>query len=1016
MADNVEHVRHEIRFALNQLRVRNGQHEFETLTRMLARATVTRNLLPATGPVAGGGDQGRDFETFPTQLPGQVQRIGRDLGVPDRAMVGFACTLQQSDLRGKIRADVAEIVDGGSEVESIVAYCEADIPVARRHAIERDAMERHRVRLAVFDGNAIAELLSDHALFWIAETYLHLPARVLPVPFDRPDWYDEDLARWRADTDPVDTVGRLLDLAGCLHYACVTREGRPDLPFWLERLESALEPGRPQALRRRALYECVAANIRGLGDLTPADDRAAEYLDEAVITADGQELSDASVLLMYMTGAAARGRTGHAAETLHAWNVGLSQRVEVLLNADPPPGAACILLDTLGWLRLQPDVMTANETEDGYVIGDKFTDMTSEELRAAMAAGELTLVNVPLVDPAGAIGAYRRLVEVLPGAPLFPVETLGKVLTMFAPVLVDIPGYDEVVDAIDARVATTSGETTAANNALDRCQALISAERRVAALKQLHRARNGLFSGDSREQMVHATLATSVAYRELGLYMAAKQYALAAAYLVDSTDPAQHSIGLAYAAFADYHQGSWCSAAHMNCVALVSHRLLAERPMDFDRHGWLTGAFFELTQIRSLARKAGDPYWANVEGAIVRGGISEFLDDLLAEAFEGRRPWFEDIEFDEHVDRVVDDLGRPPFGDTTEVRHVRFDALGVTWKVVFRNLYADVAVGERFAAALQVLLAHLADKDLGLVPMRRAVYVTALPAGADFSVEDKASTPAESRLSVLLPAVDRLTHESANVVARRTLAAVTAAVVEVSTLSDDRFQEILVGGLEDDLLTDITFAVPYDVLWRSTVSEASFDARPRTTAPLSAPDVTSAESHPDLAAPSTRGPGYDPDRSRKEIQHRYNDLPPRMRPTLDALRNDAAFADVVVTLRDEGWRDWQILIAVHNVAKNARHTFLAPGSPDEARQLREVFMAPEPEGDPVATDLFTVEALRQALLVTVTASAQTWWSLVVRPEPLPSAAVLELLRARYGWSEDDIDHSDPFVRPAVAAE
>ncbi|WP_166850856.1 hypothetical protein [Isoptericola sp. BMS4] len=1016
MPDDVEHVRHEIRFALNQLRVRNGQHEFETLTRMLAKATVTRNLIPATGPVASGGDQGRDFETFPTQLPGQVQRIGRDLGVSDRAMVGFACTLQQKDLRGKIRADVAEVVASGSEVEFIVAYSEADIPVARRHAIERDAMERHQVHLAVFDGNAIAERLADHATFWIAETYLHLPARVLPVPVDRPDWYEEDLARWRSDIDPVDTMGRLLDLAGCLHYACATREGRPDLPFWLERLESALEPGRPYPLRRRALYECVAANIRGLGDLTPADDRAAEYLDDALTATDGQALSDASVILMYMTGAAARGRTRHTEEALQAWNAGLSRQVEYLLDGDLPPGAACVLFDTLGWLRLQPDVVTANETEDGYVIGDEITDMASEERMAALAAGELTPVNVPLVDPVGAIDAYKRLVEHLPDAPLFPVEMLGKVLTMFAPFLVDIPGYDQVIDAIDARVATTSGEATAADNALDRCQALATAGRRIAALKQLHRARNGLFSGDGRQHMVHATLATAVAYRDMGLYMAAKQFALAAAYLVNDVDPAQHSVGLAYAAFADYHQGSWCSAAHLDCEALVSHRLLAEQPMDFDQHGWLTGAFFELTQIRSLARKAGEPYRGDVENAISRGGIGEFLDALLAEAFEGRPPWFEDIEFDDHVDRVVDSLGRPPFGDTTEVRHVRFEVLGVTWTVIFRNSYADVAVAERFTAALQIVLAHLADQDLVLLPMSRTVYVKAMPVGVDFDAQDEASKPEESRLSVSLPAVGRLTNEHVNVVARQTLAAVTTAIVEVSALPEDRFREIVVCGLEDQLLTDVTFAVPYDVLWRSVVSEASFDARPRATAPLSAPDLTAAEPHQELTARTTRGPGYDPDRSREEIEHRYADLPSRMRPTLDALRDDSAFIDVVATLRDEGWKDWQLLIAVHNVAKNARHTFRSPGSPEEARKMRDVFMTPEPEGDPVETDLFTAEALRNALLLTVTSSAQTWWDLVLRPEPLPSAAVLELLRARYGWSEDDVDHTDPFVRSAVAAE
>jgi len=39
----VEQTKAEIRFALNQLAARNGQHEFETLSRMLARVTVTRN-------------------------------------------------------------------------------------------------------------------------------------------------------------------------------------------------------------------------------------------------------------------------------------------------------------------------------------------------------------------------------------------------------------------------------------------------------------------------------------------------------------------------------------------------------------------------------------------------------------------------------------------------------------------------------------------------------------------------------------------------------------------------------------------------------------------------------------------------------------------------------------------------------------------------------------------------------------------------------------------------------------
>ena len=165
----VEQAKAEIRFALNQLAARNGQHEFETLSRMLARATVTRNVLPATGPVGAGGDQGRDFETYLTEMAGQTQRLGRDLGMRDSDSVGFTCTLQREDIGSKIRKDVDKILADGTAVRFVLAYCEVNIPVARRHDLQAQVREKHGVHLEIFDGNGIAELLAHHATFWIAE-------------------------------------------------------------------------------------------------------------------------------------------------------------------------------------------------------------------------------------------------------------------------------------------------------------------------------------------------------------------------------------------------------------------------------------------------------------------------------------------------------------------------------------------------------------------------------------------------------------------------------------------------------------------------------------------------------------------------------------------------------------------------------------------------------------------------------------------------------------------------------
>jgi hypothetical protein len=167
--------------------------------------------------------------------------------------------------------------------------------------------------------------------------------------------------------------------------------------------------------------------------------------------------------------------------------------------------------------------------------------------------------------------------------------------------------------------------------------------------------------------------------------------------------------------------------------------------------------------------------------------------------------------------------------------------------------------------------------------------------------------------------------------------------------------------------------------------------------------------HEDLAMPTAPGSGYDQEHSLAEVEHRYRDLPPRMIPTLDALRQDEAFAETLTVLREEGWSDWQLLLAVHNVAKNARLTLLAPSTREEAKAMTKRFMAPEPAGKPMPAELFTADALREAIRMTVGSSAMSWWKLTLRQNPLDSDATLALLRARYGWASDDVDHTDPFV-------
>jgi hypothetical protein len=170
-----------IRSELGRLRARNGHHIFEDLCREYSRLTISRHILPATGPVGRGGDQGRDFETFRSFIGDAVDH--GFAAVEPSGRLAFTCTIQQDQIKAKIRSDVKAVM-AGLAVIGVYAFCEADVPVADRHDLQQWAQDTYRIELDIIDGSALAENLARPDTFPIAVTYLHLPeSLVLPPGF-----------------------------------------------------------------------------------------------------------------------------------------------------------------------------------------------------------------------------------------------------------------------------------------------------------------------------------------------------------------------------------------------------------------------------------------------------------------------------------------------------------------------------------------------------------------------------------------------------------------------------------------------------------------------------------------------------------------------------------------------------------------------------------------------------------------------------------------------------------------
>lgn len=298
-AELVEH----IRFALNNLSARNGHHEFEALCLEVARQKVTPNLLPATGPVSTRGDQGRDFETFRSQVTPKLGETGLLLGLDGQELVAFACTLQRNRVQQKILSDIEAICSNGERVAAIVVYCEANVPIGDRHRLQAVVRSRWDIALDVVDGEGLADQLAEPSLFWAATRYLSLPAGLAPEPVEASE-YEENLARWRSRTDAPASPGDFLALQGGLRDATFAPEHRADIPFWLSRLRLLID-SESLEIARRARYEVILGTLRGLGNLVGAANArlVEDLLSEAEEGDDEARLSDASIVLVSCVGA-----------------------------------------------------------------------------------------------------------------------------------------------------------------------------------------------------------------------------------------------------------------------------------------------------------------------------------------------------------------------------------------------------------------------------------------------------------------------------------------------------------------------------------------------------------------------------------------------------------------------------------------------------------------------------------------------------------------------------------------
>ncbi len=961
----------QIRFEIEQLSAKNGQHDFEHICRFITRARICSNILPATGPVSGGGDQGRDYETFRTYLDSNIIGASSFIGLVKEGPVVFACTLtEKKNLKAKIQSDIEKIKGSGQPVIDIHYFCGEDVNVAARHELISWAQSQHQAKLEIHDGQAISEYLSDEDTFWIAEQYLQMPSELFPsVPSDAEEWYAEVLSVWRGMADPPTNYADFVALKSALRHA--TDHARQDLLFWISKMDMLIQHTPSERLRHLAVYEIAVARLMGLGTLIGYEQPLRDYFSTIEAIDDAFDLEDVKNLWSFVVGAFHRSLVGLAEAEIQKWGSQFIALIDKMLASSPQPSKRCVLLYNKGYMTLM--------------------SLTSKQ---------------PNVS--GALSCWLELASIAKDALLFPLERFSDSLTALVSLPTDVLSLDQNADfrrltmMVDDLLSERHGGFIAAEKCRDRAIAFFKRKEYSRAIAEIHDAKIKWYAEETIRQSALSALFIADCYSNLGLIFAAKYYAFTGAFMLlrDTDESLKKYVprALTNAASYDYLEGAFCGFLDLSDVAVRSFAAFGGGAAPSDDSRVIEEILTSCAYVHFFSTTLVPEFLNHLDKRIASWPeLKPMYDEMTAEAKAAWDKSFLPTFWQTLEEQMVD----TPFNDLQIKRTVRFEALGINWEFSWNNEYNLTAAAEEFLASLQILLADFANTDLCL--MRTSITAElVLNRQGDASAKRLPSNNS-SPWTIYLPSDDIVENTGL-------IAAYVTILNDASLLPRDSFLKHLERVFKDGLSSKVLFVQRYRVLYSKFVDKESFDFWPRgkVTPKLGHDFRPTNSSH--LAWLSGPGPGYSKEGMKETLHKRYANSIKPIKLTLPRLLKEESFRKTIASLKSDGWLDWHILTAIGSAAINYRVRSKIPvvNSESDMAEIGHLYMElanrDETEHDLfVPLDEFCDDKLRLMLKVSMGSTVKAY-GLEAHQNTPDNKAISDFLGQRYGYWAEDVEH------------
>lgn len=964
MASKLE-LKNFIKFSLNNLKSSNQHHNFENLAFQFAKQRICSNVIPATGPVSAGGDHGRDFETYKTYLK-STPIVGSTLiSLQQNKLIVFGCSLQKN-IVPKIKSDLETMFKpAGCKIEAVYYFCSEDVPIGQRHKLQDFARLTYNVTLTIFDGDALAEALTDVELYALAQEYLNVSLEMFPSAPSLPR-YEEYRNKWIINKTIPLTFEDFFQIKYGIRRATFEKNERKDILQWIKCMEDFLNN---DLIRWNAIYEIAVASLRGINMLSSKKNLVEEYFSNIKRMKGKSSLEDTVSLFLYCNGAYEQSLFEIEPEKLKEWKEALISEIETELQ------------------------INCSSHKSAYLC---------------MLRGQLAIIESKHLNKKNKWDSvfkwWNRVIFYAKKNQLFPIEKFYDVLIVLTPVLGEEKKFHDIRNKLIELMSSRGSSRLIAEKNYEMAIQYLQSNKTIKAIKLLHTCKFEWFSAETIQNSIKILLLISECYERLGLIFAAKYYSAAAIHIIDRdiNDQEKKLLTSAYIRLAHCHYvgGEW-----LNYIFLIEAVLLARihyggANSDIDEEE-IKPLLEQVGIVLILAKISSLPLYEAIINFITPWPVSEEYKASLANFSIDELAW----SLEEFWSNAQKNLHGRPFNDIGTKKIIEWRALGILWRVEFNNEYAITVMVEELIGILQITLADIAsiEEDLCLLPTTTKMVCVYSEEG-NFEIKEVLDAQGMAyyiHLSNLNPGV------AGKDISEKLLSFAIAIVNKCSLLPQDAFIKIIKSILKENLFSKIFIAQSYSNFYANVIlPEKIFNKIDRKTYTFLSDDKPFlVAENIELNWNSNLGTGFSIKAAERDIKSRYQKAIRPIILTLPRLLTDIDFSNKIKILKEEGYLDWQILLIITNITLKYRMNKVGTSIKETESTIDNITNELETiDSIFVPCDIYSHENFEIAKGAVLAAIAKTWGLSPAKISIFTYAELKYFLDIKYQNNMIDIKH------------